>query len=95
MLDRFCPLSKLPPPPVLNNVKLVEYKAQLNEKYMPVLCYHSTVQVLIEGTSYKMLQDIAASSFISCCFTSAFTLADIIFYNFSRLESKLSKKIFS
>ena len=35
-----------------------------------------------------------ASSFISCSFTSAFTSADIIFYNFLELNSKLSKKDF-
>ena len=35
-----------------------------------------------------------ASSFISCSFTSAFTSADIIFYNFLELVSKLSKKDF-
>ena len=32
------------------------------------------------------------SSFISCCLTSVFTSADTIFYNFSELDSKLSKK---
>ena len=48
-----------------------------------------------EGTSYKKLQlDIATSSFISCRLTSIFTSADIIFYNFSELDSKLSKKNF-
>ena len=58
---------------------------------MPVLqCISS-----FEGTSYPILQDIATSSFISCCFKSVFTSADIIFYNFSELESKLSKKTFS
>ena len=55
---------------------------------MPVLqCISS-----FEGTSYSILQDIATSSFISCCFKSVFTSADIIFYNFSELGSKLSKK---
>ena len=44
------------------------------------------------GTSYKKLQDIAITCFISCSFTSVFTLADIIFYRFSKLGSKLSKK---
>ena len=53
---------------------------------MPVLHCHSN----FEGTSYKKLQDLTTSSFISCCFTSA----DIIFYNFSELDSKLSKKYF-
>ena len=47
------------------------------------------------GTSYKKLQlDIATSSFISCRLTATFTSADIIFCNFSELDSKLSKKIF-
>ena len=45
-----------------------------------------------EGTSYKKLQDKATSSFISCCLTSIFTSADITFYNFLELDSKLSKK---
>ena len=35
------------------------------------------------------------SSFISCGLTSVFTSADIIFYNFSKRDSKLSKKTFS
>ena len=47
-----------------------------------------------EGTSYKKLQDIATSYFFSFCFTSVFTSADIVFYNFSELDSKLSKKDF-
>ena len=48
-----------------------------------------------EGTSYKKLQDIATSSFIYCCLASVFTLVDIIFFNFSELDSKLlSKKYF-
>ena len=42
---------------------------------------------------YQKLQDIAT---ISCCLTSVFRLADIIFYNFSEPNSKLStKKVFS
>ena len=45
-----------------------------------------------EGTSYKKLQDIATSSFISCCFTPAFTSADIIFYNFLNLIQNYQKK---
>ena len=58
---------------------------------MPVLYCISS----FEGTCYRKLQDTAASSFISCCFTSsAFTSADIIFYNFSEHHPKLSKKGF-
>ena len=47
-----------------------------------------------EGASYKKVQDKATSSFIYCCLTSIFTLADIIFYHFSELDSKLSKTRF-
>ena len=35
---------------------------------------------VVKGTSYKKLQDIATSSSISCCFTSAYTSADTNFY---------------
>ena len=55
---------------------------------MPVLQFISS----FEGTSYKMLQDIATSSFISCFLTLVFTSADIIFYNFLKFNTKLSKK---
>ena len=37
---------------------------------------------------------VATSSFISCCFTSAFTSADIIFYNFLELHLTSEKKYF-
>ena len=58
----------------------MEYQAKSNEKYMPALqCISS-----FEGTSYKKLQDVAASSFISFCLASA-----IIVCNFSELDSKL------
>ena len=63
----------------------MEYQAELNQKYMPVLHCISR----FEGTSYNKLQDMTTSSFTACCFTSAFTSADIIFYNFSELDSKL------
>ena len=43
-----------------------------------------------KGT-YKKLQETAI---ISCCFTSAFTSAYIIFYNFLELHSTLSEKRF-
>ena len=72
----------------MDNVKLVVYQAKLNEKCMPVLHCHSSFDRTLK------LQDIATNSFISCCFASAFTSADIIFYNFSELDSKLSKKDF-
>ena len=54
---------------------------------MLVLHYHSSFEE-------KKLQGITTSYFISCCFTSAFTSEDIIFYNFLELDSKLSKKDF-
>ena len=47
-----------------------------------------------EGTFYKKLQNIATSSFISCCFKSAFLSTDIIFCNFSEVDSKLDIKNF-
>ena len=48
-----------------------------------------------EGTSYKNPKDRATSSFISCCFTLAFTSAVIIFHKFLELHSTLSaRKIF-
>ena len=57
---------------------------------MPVLQSISS----FEGTSYKKLQDICTSSFISFRLTSIFTSTDIICYNFSELDSKLSQKKF-
>ena len=63
----------------------MEYQAKLNEKYTSVLqCISS-----FEGTSYGKLQDTATSSFVCSCFISAFTSADITFYNFLELHSKL------
>ena len=38
------------------------------------------------------MYSLATGSFTSSCFTSAFTSADINFYNFPELDSKLSKK---
>ena len=72
MLNRFFLLSKTPHPPFLtDNIKLDGIPIKLNEKYMPLShCISS-----FERTSYKKLQDKAASSLVSCCFTSA----DIIF----------------
>ena len=52
----------------------MEYQAKLNEKNAFLYCISS-----FEGTSYKKLQFTAPSSFISCCFTSAFTSADVFF----------------
>ena len=45
--------------------------------------------------AYKKLEDTARSSFVSCCFNSAFTSAVITVYNFSELRLALSEKIFS
>ena len=64
----------------------MEYKPKLNEKCTPILHCVSN----FEGTSYTVLQDTASMSFISCCFPSAFTSADIIFYNFMELYSTFS-----
>ena len=33
-----------------------------------------------EGTCYKKLQVTDTNSFISCCYASTFTLADVIFH---------------
>ena len=70
----------------------MEFQAKLNEKYTPVLhCISS-----FEGIPFKKLRDTATSScipppspssVISCCFSSAFTSADIIFHNFLELHS--------
>ena len=55
---------------------------------MPVIHFISR----FESTSYEKFQDTATSSFVSCCFTSAFTLPDITFYNFLELHVALSEK---
>ena len=57
---------------------------------MPVLhCISS-----FEGT-YKMIKDVAISSFYFWLFCiSSYPSEDIIFYNFSEVDSKLSKKWF-
>ena len=43
---------------------------------------------------FTCFKDTATSSFISCCFTSAFTSVDIIFYKFLEFQSTLSEKKF-
>ena len=66
----------------------MECHSKLDEQRMPFLrCISS-----FDG-SYKKLKDTATNLFVSC-FTSAFTSADIIFYNFLELCSALSEKIF-
>ena len=52
--------------------------------------FYSVFQVL----KVPRLQDIVTKSFIFSCFTSVFTSADIIFYNFSELDAKYLKKDF-
>ena len=73
----------------------MEYQTKLNEKYMSVLS--SIVAILhfkfFEDISYEKLTKYT-SSFVCCCFIPAFTPADIIFYNFLELHSKLSQKRF-
>ena len=59
------------------------------------ICGCFLVHSNFEGTFYKKLQNIATNPFISCCFKSVFTSADIIFYNFSELDLKLYKKTLS
>ena len=68
----------------------MEYQAKLMKKTPFLYCISSS-----EGTSYKKLQFTATSSFISCCFTSAFTLADTYFYNILEVYSTLFEKRFS
>ena len=68
----------------------MEYKPELNEKCMPFLHCISSIEI----TSYKYLEDSVTSSYISYCFTLAFTSADIIFQNFIELHSVLSEESF-
>ena len=63
----------------------MEYQAELNQKYMPVLHCISR----FEGTSYNKLQDMTTSSFTACCFTSAFTSARYHFLQLFRTWSKI------
>ena len=61
---------------------------------MPVL--HLKFQISsFEVTSYKKLHNTANSPFISCCFTSAFTSADMTFYIFLELHSSLLERFLS
>ena len=57
---------------------------------MPILQFISG----FKGTSYKKLQDTATSSSLCCCFISAFTLTDIIFYKALERHSTLPEKTF-
>ena len=59
------------------------------EYHMPVLHCISSFEV----TSYKSLKiQLSISSFISFCYTSAFTSADIICNTFLELHLSLSEK---
>ena len=93
-LNGFCLLSNPPtprphPPPLLlfmKNVKLLEYQAKLNWKI------DARFTLPLKSWRCKKLQDIATSSFISCCFKSVFTLADIIFLQLFRASFKIILK---
>ena len=65
------------------------YQAKLNEKY--------TIDIHIilssKDSFYKKIQ--LPLFFICCCFRSAFTSTDIIFYTFLELHSTLFEKRFS
>ena len=69
----------------------MDYQPKLNKKDTPFLYCISS----FEGTSYKNLEDTATSSFISYCFTLAFTSAGISFQKFLELHSTLPEKRFS
>ena len=72
---------------MINDTKLLEHQAKLNEKYRPVLHCHSS----FEGTSYKKLQDTATSSL----FHISFYIQQISFFTtFQNLIQNYLKKIF-
>ena len=66
----------------------MEHQSKLNEKCMPVLQSISRFECIF----YENLEDTATSSFVSCCFTSAFISPDIIFYKFLKLHLALYEK---
>ena len=72
----------------------MEYQVHKIKMKIHVCFTYIAFQVLkvLLTKSYKI---VATSSLNSSCFTSAFRSTDIIFYNFSELDSKLSKKISS
>ena len=75
LLNGFCLLSKPTSPLFLKYIQHQSNWKKLNEKYIPLLpCISS-----FEGTSYKNFQDSCTSSFIYCCFISAFPSANMIF----------------
>ena len=69
----------------------MEYQPKSNKKYMPVSHFISS----FESASHKKLQNTATSSLISCCFRSAFTSTDIIFYNLLQYLKKDFRHKFS
>ena len=76
LLNGFCLLSKPTSPLFLKYIQHQSNWKKLNEKYIPLLpCISS-----FEGTSYKNFQDSCTSSFIYCCFISAFPSANMIFF---------------
>ena len=89
MLNRFCPLSNPPIPLFLmGKTKLdgIPSKIKLKNTCLFVQCISC-----FTGISYKKIQDTVTSCFVSCCFTSAFPSADIIFYNFLEPHPTLKK----
>ena len=93
-LISFCVLSKLPPSPnpgfQWKISSWVEYQSKSNEKYTRFYYIVFQILKLISIESYK----IQVPVFVYCCFTSAFTSENIIFYNFLKLRSTLSKRYF-
>ena len=67
----------------------MKYQAKLNEKYTSALHLFHVLKVLLLK-SYKV-----TTYFVCCCFTSAFTLADIIFNNFLELHITSEKRFLS
>ena len=64
-------------------------------KWKIYACLVHCISSFEDASFKKYMIDTATSSFVSCCFLSAFTSADIIFYNFLELHCAFSnKKIF-
>ena len=77
-LNRFCPLSKNPPPPVLNGQNHDGWNAnqnQLKNKHL----FHIVFEVL-KVLFIKICKMQPTRSFITCCFMLDFTSAVIIFH---------------
>ena len=68
----------------------MEYQPNLNEKYTTLLhCILSFegIYILLIVIKIHILDIYSTSSFISYCFTLAFTLRDIILHNFLKHQS--------